>query len=477
MSSALIIGGGIFALIVAGLVGWLFISFLFREVVHPNEVHIVQSRGKKLSYGVTNRETGESQNGNAYHRWPEWWPVIGVTVTKLPLSVFEIPLDRYLGYDKMKVPFVIDIMAFFRIYNPNLAAERIEDFPELKGQMVAILKGAARTLLATYTVEEIMMERQVFGETFTKEVTDQLKEWGVEPVKNIELMDIRDPEDGSSQVIGNIQAKEQSRIEKESRETVAQNFRDAEQKEIEAKRDVDVAAEQAQQQVGEREAEKIKAIGIANEQAQQEIKEQAKVTAEKDMAVKKVEEVRQAEIHRDVHVVKAEEDKQVTVVNSEAAREQQRIVAEGYKDEQVLRSEGDLVDKQNEAKGIQAVGEAEAEAKRLNEMATVTPQIELAREIGENDGYQSYLVNVETVHANRDVGIEAAKALSAADLKVIANTGEVTSGVNNIMDVFSPKGGTALGGMLDALANTEQGQALVARVTGAGDDSDEPKAA
>ena len=443
----LMIAGGLAAAVIAAVV---VISLMFRQVVHPNEVHIVQSQKGKVSYGVTNRVTGESDNGNAYYTWPEWIPFIGVTVTQLPLSNFSINLPGYEAYDQRKVPFVIDLMAFFRIEDPNLAAARIEDFHELKAQMQAIMQGAARTMLAGADIEQIMMDRQVFGENFTKEVSEQLEEWGVVPVKNIELMDIRDPADGSSQVITNIQAKEQSRIEMESRQEVAENIKNAEIKEIETMRERDVARQDAEQKVGERTAQKDREVGIANEQSRQAVAEQAKETAERNMAVIKVEDLRRAEIDKDVNVVKAQEDKEVNIVKAQGEREQMK-----------LKSEGELIDQENEAKGTLAIGKAAAEAKKLDEMAVVTPQIALAQEIGENAGYQHYLVSVEQVHATRDVGIEQAQALKVADLKVIANSGDVNSGVTNVMDIFSPKGGTALGGMLEGLKNTPEGDALL----------------
>lgn len=37
-----------------------------------------------------------------------------------------------------------------------------------------------------------MDERDQYGDKFTEAVKEQLKEWGVKTVKNIELMDVRD---------------------------------------------------------------------------------------------------------------------------------------------------------------------------------------------------------------------------------------------------------------------------------------------
>ena len=95
------------------------------------------------------------------------------------------------------------------------------------------------------------------------------------------------------------------------------------------------------------------------------------------------------------------------------------------------------------------------------QLAPVEAQIVLAKEIGENEGYQQYLLGIENIGAYKIVGVEQAEALKVADIKIIANTGEPVEGMSNVMDLFSAKGGTNIGAMLEGLAQTEQGQALM----------------
>ena len=52
----------------------------------------------------------------------------------------------------------------------------------------------------------------------------------------------------------------------------------------------------------------------------------------------------------------------------------------------------------------------------------------------------SYLQTIEAIKAGEIVGKAKAEALKDADLKVIANTGDVNSGVNNVLDLLSSKG-------------------------------------
>jgi flotillin len=434
-----IIGGGA-VLVVAVLA--LFLAFIWRRVVPTNMVHIVQSSKKTVSYG-RGRDAG-----NTYYAVPSFIPIFGVTVTQFPESIFDISLRDYEAYDTGRLPFVVDIKAFFRIADSQIAAQRVANFTELQGQLMGVLQGAVRGILGNDRLENIMQDRSTLGEKFTKEVNDQLQEWGVTTAKMIEFMDIRDT--AGSQVIQNMMAKEKSRIEKESRVTVADNIREAEMKEIEAQREIALTRTQAEQQVGIRQAEADKQVGIAKEKSNQEVQSEAKITTERLMEVKKVEEVKAAEIAKDVAVVKAEQDKQVQVVNADAEKESTVRIAEGQ-----------LSATLKNAEGIQAEGAAKAEAEKAMLLAPVNAQLTLAKEIGDNEGYQTYLISVRNIEATESVGKEMAGAIKAADVKIIANSGDVQSGIGNLADIFTPKGGTSIGGMLEGLVQTDQGKALL----------------
>lgn len=414
----------------------LGVSILFRTVVKTNTVHIVQSHKRTTSYG------SGLDAGNVYYGWPRWLPRIGVTVIALPVSNFDLSLKDYEAYDKDRVPFKVDVASFFRIKDTTIAAQRVVSVEELEEQLLQIVQGAVRKVLASDTVDNIMLERSQFGEAFTKEVQDQLLQWGVEPVKSMELMDIRDG--GNSKVISNIMAKKTSHIEMLSRTEVAQNMRAAETAEIEARQAVDIRTQEAVQAVGQRTAERVKAVGIADEQARQEVLTQEKETTGRRMEVLRVEQVKQAEITKDQEVVVAEQDKQTTVI----------------------RAEGHLEAKKREAEGIQIEGAAKASAETAILLAPVEAQIKLAKEIGQNPAYQNYLATIEGLSVHRVVGVAQAEALQKADIKVIANTGQATEGVKNVMDLFSSKGGTELGAMAEALAQTPMGKRIVSSLVG-----------
>lgn len=446
----ILIGSGVVVAIIAVT---LLAAVLFRIVVSTNDVHIVQSAKKTVSYGK-----GQDA-GNTYYKWPAWLPVLGVRVIVLPVSVFDLKLDNYAGYDKGRVPFIIDIMAFFRIDDSNMAAQRVHSFQELNDQLLGILQGATRSILAKSDIEEILEKRAEFGKMFTEAVDEQLKAWGVCNVKNIELMDIRDGQNAS--VISNIMAKKKSLIERESRVAVAENIRAAQEAEIIAKREVSLRAQEAEQQVGQRTAEKDKQVGIAQQKAQQEIKEEEKLTATKHMAVLEVQNVRAAEIERGVQVVAADQQRQVAVT-----------LALGEKQKTVTIAEGNLGQAQLHAQGVEVEGKAKGAAETAVLLAPVNAQITLAKEIGSNDGYQKYLLGIKEIDKNQVVGVAQAEALKAAEIKVISNSGDVISGVTGAMELLTPKGGTQLAAMAEAFAQSPAGAAIVRKLVG-----DKPKAA
>lgn len=433
---------------VGAVIGLLVLLFIvmkiisYRRVVPTNSVNIVQSATRRVSYG------GGPGAKNTYYAWPAWIPGIGVTVTRLPVNVFQLLLNDYEAYDVDRVPFRLDLAAFFRIDEPNMAAERVQSYQDLQSQLDIIVKGAARTILANAQINEILGNRAIFGDRFTEEVKKQLMEWGVTPVKNIELMDIRDAQ--GSQVIQNIMAKKKSGIEMESRVQVAQNIQKAQEAEIEAKRVVAVRQQEAEESVGVRTAQKSQVVGIQEQKAEQEIAAEAKTTAQKNMDVQQVNQVRSAEINREVVVVQADRDKQVMLVNAEAQKGKSITEANGTMEAQKLLAEG-----------VRAQGEAEGAAQQAVLMAPVNTQIALAKEIGTNPGYQTYLVSVRAIEANQAVGIAQAGALEKANVKVIANSGSPADGLGSVRELFTSKGGLAVGAMLEGLKNTETGAAVV----------------
>lgn len=438
-----------------------------RRIVPTNVVHIVQRGNTTTSYGV-------GKTSNVYYEWPAWLPKFGVTVRELPVSNFDIDLKEYSAYDKDRVPFVVDVKAFFHINDTNIAAEKVESFQELKGQLENVVQGAVRSILAKSKLEEIMEERSVFGEQFTTNVNADLKNWGVESIKNIELMDVRDAQ--GSQVIHQIMAKRMSAIDKESRIEVARNRQIAEQEELKARQEIAVTQAETEKISGEAKAKSTQAIGVANAQAvkvsgiaEQEslrdIAEAKQKTAEKDMEVIKVTQVKQAEINKEQEIIDAEKRKRTTEIQAEADKYRIEIEAAAQLEAKKKAAEGIKSVGEAEAKVIEAKGQSEAKVEQANQLASVVAQTTLAKEIGENQGYQQYLIKIKEVEVSQVVEVKKAEALaealSNADLKLLVNSGDVNSGLNKFTDILSAKGGSQLNGLIESLKQTDEGKSIL----------------
>lgn len=446
---------GVFGTLILGFLV-MIIAKMYRVVVPTNEVHIVQSRKQTVSYGK------DQPAGNIYYEWSSWMPWIGVTTITLPVSVFNVDLDNYAAYDKGRVPFQIDIMAFFRISDSNVAAQRVSSFEELTRQLQGILQGAIRSILASSEIEDILESRSTFGNRFTEAVESQLVAWGVMNVKSIELMDIRDA--NNSQVIANIMEKKKSLIEKESRVAVAENKKQSELAEIEAKQMVKVREQEALEAIGKRTAQKDQQIGIASQISEQQITEQLKVTTQKKMEVVQVERVNAAEIQKKVDLVAAALQKETFVIKAEGDKQKAVILAQGDSEKTAIIAEGNFKQAQFVAQGIELEGKAKGEAERAVLMAPVQAQITLAKEIGENPGYQKYLLGVKELEKDQVVGVAQAEAIKEADIKIIANSGDVVGGVNSLSGILSSKGGTQLAAMVEGFIQTEAGKAIVGKM-------------
>lgn len=454
--------------ILCGVAAFFGVAFMvaitLRRVVSTNEVHIVQSANKTTSYGK------DTANGNSYYEYPAALPFVGVTKIVLPVSVFDLDLANYEAYDKGRLPFVVDVKAFFRINDSNLAAARVASFNELHSQLQAVVQGAVRSILASNEIEEIMQGRSKFGHEFTQEVDGQLKEWGVATVKSIELMDIRDHKD--SYVIKNIMEKKKSHIEMESRLEVAKNMKFAQIAEIEAKREVNLNEQEAQQQVGLRTVAAQQSVAMAEESKKQTVIEQTKLTTEREMEVVRIKTTKAADINKEVALTVANQQKEVALLDANKAKETGIIKAdldlqvrtrnaEGEAIEKTKNAEADLDVKVKNAAGMQAEGLAKAKAEEALLLAPVNAQTTLAKEIGSNKEYQYYLLSVERIKADQTVGVAQAEAMANAEVKIIANTGNATSGLKSAMDIFTSQGGTQVGAMLEGLSNTDAGKAVI----------------
>jgi len=436
---------------------WIVIAIIFiiiainlRKVVPTNEVHILQ-KGKNTII------KGKWFDGwNVYYHFPQWVPWFGISVTKLPLYVFDIKLLNYQAYDNGKIPFNVDVTAFFVIKDPELAAKRVADFEELKDQLVEVVRWAVRKTLAQYDIQEIMEARWELWQKFYEEVTNAVKEWWVE-LKNIEFMDISDAD--GYQVIRNLLEKKRKTIETESEKEVAlkdkekdiveaEAKKDAEIKRIEAEKEAKLAQIEADKLTRTQEVEKEKLVRLQEEEAKKALYEKQKETKQKELDIKLLEEEKEAEIQKVKEIIDAEKEKEIEIKNAEAKAKSIELDAEAKARAMELEAEArkNAIEKEwlAKAKTIDYVGTAEAKNK-----------LEMAKALNAfSEAALKYLIAEMEYKYTSKVDLEKAKALEKADIKVISTGPNGNEGMNSFMDLFTSKGGANLWWMIESFKNT-----------------------
>ncbi len=421
----------IVSMALGGLFSFLFVlAALWRVVVSPDKVHVVQRRKKTIVYGKG------TSTGNVYYKIPSWIPFWGVDYKLMPVSIFKIPLEGYRAYDSKKAPFKVDVTAFFQINAEDSAqaAQRVSNFQDLVNELLEVLRGAVRKILASNEIDKIMTERSILGQSFLTEVRSQVSAWGVN-VLNIEFMDISDDDGGDEAIITAIMKKHSSYIQRKSDEEVAINEKEAKVVQINAKKEADIEEIMALEVTEKRDAERKQAVGVADEKANQSIQEEKRSTAEREMAVLQVMEVEAKKIEAFARVEEAEGVKLANIREAEGEREAQALEGKGFGEKAAAIGEG-------EAKAIRDKGLAEAEAKeKLADALSRFQEEGLFALLGE-----------KFIEKDKDVGIAVAKAYQDADLKVI-QTGN--SKPKDLLDVLtSADSGAKIGGMMEGLKQT-----------------------
>lgn len=448
------------ALIVMGIIS-IYIVTQLRKVVATNEVHIVQRGRKSVPYGKW------LQWWNVYLAWASWVPVFWIAVQKLPLSIFSLQLNWYKAYDTGKVPFQVDITAFFEIKDPVLAAEKIFTIAELKDQLNETVKWVVRKILASRDVVDIMESRSDIKEEFYKEVYSAVKAWWVD-LKNVEFMDIKDAD--WSQVITNIMMKKRSLIESQSEIEVAENQKtaiiekenkhaEARAKAAQAKSWADIIESDAMREAElkriendkltqNKDIEKERVLSIQKEVAKQNFYESEKETKVKKLAVKQVEDEKTAEIAKSIEIIRAEEQKQKLIIEAEWDKVQVELKAEADKTQVELDAEAQKTRIESiwiaKAKELDYLGTAQA--KNKTQMAEALNMF--------SAGSIAFMVKQLEVELAEIVDLEKAKALWKADVKVISTWANGWEWVKSFMDLFSANGWTNIGAMVEAAKNT-----------------------
>jgi len=387
----LIVGG------IAILILWLGFSLpRQRRVVARDEAHVVIKRRRVVVYSGTADISGYS--GSTYYYFPSWVPMLGMDVTQVPLSVLELRVPEMVTFAARNARFALTASVFVRVTDPLKSAQRwpgrhVEDF--VSG-VKELMENAIRNTTTAFAAEDIIEKKDEIASKLQHALSADMDEYGC-IITNVGIVDLTDAPGNT--VISDIARKREAEINSESRQIVAVKEREARVVEAENRQAAEMRESAAAETIGVRDREKEERVYVSQQKVAQE-----------EMEVEKIRQVRAAAIER----------------------------AQGERQAVILRREA-------EAEGTKAVGLAEAEVTRNKGLAEA-----IAKRVKALNQLQEEGRTFRTIEKDERVGMELAKALQQADLKLVS-TGEV----ERFLDLFSADGGAKLGAFLSSLRQVE----------------------
>lgn len=388
-------------------------AFAWYRVVPPSQAHFVVTPNKRF-VASADSSIGEK---TTYFAIPPI-PFIGRQVRVMDVTIKEL-IVKQETYEKGQARYRVSSSLKYRITDVVRAAETFVNDEELQKQLEEIVRASVRAITVKYNVVDARANKQTMSSEITKEIADDLKQWGLSLV-NFVLVDFQDTED--SQIISNISRRREVEIESETRELNAEKIKQARVKEA-----------VADQNAREQEIKRDEVVAMKEENKKQKISEQEKLAEEKRLEVTKVQEVTTAEIERQKQLIIARQQQEVEEIN----KERKRLEGEGDRDRAIQQAKGD-------AAPILERGLAEAQAKDALQEALNKFSDEAIRA----------LVAEQIVDMQKQVGIETARALKNADVRLFAGGNSTQSGfdLGSIVSAASASNDSTAAAVINRLA-------------------------
>jgi flotillin len=408
----------IVTIIILVIVAVIYIRWSY-TVVPPHEAHVVVSRGKgKKVYCSRPLEGVKLQS--AY-----WYIPILKQRLILPLENIRIEIDSIPLRDQLMAKFSGDVICFLSVVDPLLAAEklgRIEaeegktGFPRIEAEVGRLIESITRNASMSMEVYEIMRHRDAFSQEVKKRVNDPLREWGVQLV-DLEVIHFKDIE--AYTVIKDLEQRQATLINAETRKQVADNQKGASIVESLANKETEMARAENEELYRIRQIQKDQKVGQTQQEAVQNIA-QAEMEANKE----KVEALRVLDVG-------------TAQVGAQAKIESAKGDSEAVK----TKADGD-------SEAIRKTGLAQAEVTKATLIAEADGTKEKAYALKE---YTDAGLSLETIRA--DVDIKKAQFAALAEGLKVAKISLVTSGESSILGIpVSAKVGADIGQMLYEMA-------------------------
>ncbi len=329
-------------------------------VTEPNKAHVVVTMGKGRKVYHPSKEGAKSS----------YW-YIPMLMRRIIISLENVKheINNIVLHDKKVAPFQCDITCWFKITDPELAAEKLDVdadgniMTSIKETLNAQVQGVARNAAMQQEILELMSDRMSFGESVFKTVNGDLDEWGVQLVK-LEIIDFADADGGH--VIEDYEKRREAEINSLTRQTVADQEQQASVKESLAKKASEQARIDSEQQVSMKDLERQQTVQTRAQAARLAVAEQQEKANAKEVAAARTKVLGEAQYTADAMVVKSNGDAQARAKVAEGEKQALTITAEGRaaarKTEAAAEAEATLKTGTAAADVIQKTGEAEAAA-------------------------------------------------------------------------------------------------------------------
>lgn len=398
----------------------LFMAAAMYRIVPNGEAHVVITPHKTMI--CTSNPKIEGKVSNWYFAIPSHIPLLGRSIRIMDLKTQEITFDHEAN-EKSMARYQVKASLKYRVANASVAAETWNSEEELANQLIENVKAAVRAVTIKYDVSEARMQKAKLTEEVEEEILDDLKQYGLEMV-TFALVDFNDSL--TSKIVSNISLRKEmeiastTRIENADREKNAK-VKEAENEEISRKREI----------------QKELNIELEQKKKDQSVQDAIKILREKEYLVKQVELVQDAENKKKAQAVLKESEK----LRGES--EQSYLEAKAIGDAAKVKEEGIA-----KAAVIKQTGLAEAEIikqKGLAEAEALTKK-QVALKAFNTDAIKA-LIAEKQVEVQREIGIETAKAMAGADVRILIggnDQGFELSKALESMKLGSPQLGGAL---------------------------------
>jgi len=406
---------GIVLLIIVSVI----VAFSWYRIVPSSQAHLV-IYGKGGSKVFSSNKKFQSGGANSsYFNIPNNIPYFGREVRVMDVTIKEIKFPQET-YEKKQARYKVTSSTKFRVVDVIKASESFRNEDDMAEQLKEIIQSSVRAVTVDYDVNEARAKKEVMSDKIESLLSKDINEWGVELV-NFVLVDFMDTSESS--IISDISKRREIEISSTTRELNAEKKKQASMKEAEA-----------DQLTKAREIERDKVVAEKKQLMAQAVSKEEKIAKEKEYAVKQVEVIKQAEIDKEKAIVKANETKETAIIKAKQDKESEAIL----KEKKILEGQGDRARDEQQAIGISAetkeMGIAQGIA--IKEKGLAEANVIKEKLLGEAEGkgkLQKVLSNFDDVSiralteelrikANRDVGLEGAKALTEADIKMFTGS-------------------------------------------------------